>query len=566
MATITLHSDRIRISGNDRDRSRALKLPGSNWAKAGHVTMPLNVLSWYLLSSSFPESSHDYSEEILAWRHIESEITEFGRLVNDQELEVWDQPDMWEWQAQAKARLAVGSVAFFDDRGMGKTRVVVEAIRESQSEGECSAVILTGRKIRRVWSADAAMWWGPEHVCVPQAGRWSDAADQIGSATITVLTYESILNPDIQKAIKKLDPEWLIMDEAHNLKKRARKNKKKDEDGNPIESTSTKSGVARSLPGRRRVVLTGTPMPNRWHEVWTLLNFVAPKTFTSFWQFVEVLGQVRESFWGGKEISEDVFRTDIWNEIFDRWTIRRERPDDGKVWDFVPVELSKREADAYAKMAKDMRVEKDNGEVLDAATGLAQLTRLQQLAGGLGEWETKEAEDGRLVSTYRHANPSSKVDRLLEMTEGLDRAVVFTRFRNRAEFVAGRIEKETDLTPLLITGGISERASNRALKSFSDPSQGPFVAVCVFGTISEGINELVSARDIFFLDWTTVKDVTQAADRLDRPGQKSHMVRCVTLFAEGTVDEAAIDREAGKVKPLRSILRSPEAWSFLPQK
>ena len=560
MATIDSNKNRIQINpDSDRERAYALRLHGANWTKSGFVTLPLNVLSWYQVTESFFINAHTYSQEIRLWRSQEVEKTRFGKKVNNQQLEIWDQPDMWEWQAQASARLQAGSVALFDDRGMGKTRTTIEAVRASQIDGQKSAVILTAKRLRNLWRSDVAMWWDADRVCVPTASRWSDAAEQIGQATITILTYDSIMNEDIRNAVIELDPEWLIMDEAHNLKKRARKNTR--EDGS---SAGTKSGFARSLPGRKRVVLTGTPMPNRWHEVWTLLNFVAPEVFTSYWQFVEVLGEVRESFWGGKDISDHIIRTDIWDEIFDRWVVRRDRPDDGKVWDFVPVDLSPKEAKAYSDMASDMVVKKDNGEVLDASTKLAQLVRLQQLAGGLGTWETKKENDGRIVSSYRHADPSSKVDRLIEMIEGLDRAVVFSRFRDRAEYVARRIAAETDVEPLLISGATSEAATAAALAKFSDPEQGPFVAVCVFGTISEGVNELVSARDIFFLDWTTAKDVTQAADRLDRPGQKHHMVRCVTLYSVGTVDEAAIDREAGKVLPLRSILRSPDAWSFLP--
>ncbi|KKK59803.1 hypothetical protein LCGC14_3030710, partial [marine sediment metagenome] len=359
-----------------------------------------------------------------------------------------------------------------------------------------------------------------------------------------ILTYDSLLNEDIREAIEELNPEWLVVDEAHNVKKRARKNIKEDDEGN-VTKTDTKSGVLRALPGERRVALTGTPMPNRWHEVWAILNFVAPETFTSFWHFAEVLGKVSESYWGGKDISANVFRTDIWDEIVDRWFIMRSRPQTGKVWDFVPVELSTREAKAYKTMAKEWRVEAD-GQVLDASNHFARLVRLQQLAGGLGEWETYEDETGKVVSHYQHANPSSKTDALLEMLEGLDRAVVWTRFRNRAEFVAKRIEKETPIESLLITGSTTEIATDLALARFADPKQGPFVAVCVYGTISEGVNELVAASDVFFLDWTTVKDVAQAADRCDRPPQ-TRQVRCVTLYAKGTIDEVAIDREAGKV-------------------
>ena len=204
------------------------------------------------------------------------------------------------------------------------------------------------------------------------------------------------------------------------------------------------------------------------------------------------------------------------------------------------------------------------GKVLDASNVLVQLTRLQQLAGAYGDWETFQDHSGAIHSTFRHTRPSAKLDVLLDRLEGLQRSVVFTRFRDRAEFVAREIEKECVTTPMLITGRTNERETEAILNIFSRPNDfpEPHVVICVYGTISEGVNELVSASTMFLLDWTTAKDVTQAADRLDRPGQKS-MVRIVTLYSENTIDELAVDREANKVIPLRKILRSPKGWDFL---
>lgn len=554
MATITIEGNRISVAGNQFERREALLLAAAGVRKnTESIYLPLNLLTWHQLTDAFPVEAHDYSMELLAWRAYEESVIEVGEAVNAQTLVTWDQPDLWEWQAQAKARLGLGSCAIFDDRGMGKTRTVVEAIRDDQSHSQRTAVVVCAKRLRHVWEAAITMWWGSEHWCSPTGSTWAKAASQVGGTTVTILTYDSLLSDLVHQAVVDLDPEWLVIDEAHNLKKRNRKDRK--------SKRLTKSGAARSLPGRKRVAISGSPMPNVWHEVWPLLNMVAPDVFGSFWQFAEVLGQIHLSHWGGKEISKEIRRHDIWQEIFDRWIVKRDRPDDGKIWDFVPVELGFKERQAYTQMQDEMRSELD-GMTLDSSTVLSQMTRLQQLAGGLGKWETWEDEEGRVRSRYRLAAPSAKTDTLVHMVDGLHRAVVFTRFRDRANFVAGKIGDETESVPLVISGGTTEAQTTAALTRFASDDPANLVAVCVYGTISEGVNELVAAHDVFFLDWTTAKDVTQAADRLDRPGQ-DRMVRCVTLYSEGTIDEAAIDRESGKVKPLREILRSPAGWKFL---
>ena len=553
MATLTIDRQRILIHGSDNERSRALKMHGANPRKGGGITLPLNALSWSEIVGIF--DFEDFSDDLIYWREREREITRVGAEVNRLEHEVWLDPSLWEPQAQAQARIALGSVALFDDRGMGKTRSTIEAIRTAQIDGAEFAVIVCAKRVRVVWEADIEHWWAASKVCLPSAATWGQAAEQVGSALITVLTYDSILNEGIRAAIEDLDPTWLVVDEAHNLKKRNKRHKE--------TKAFTKSGAVRSLPAEKRIVLSGSPMPNVWHEVWPLLNLVAPEVFTSYWQFVETIGEVRMSYWGGKDVSPEIVDWDLWNEVFDRWVIKRDRPEEGKTWQFIPVVLSAPEREAYRQMQDEMRAEVD-GQVLDASTVLAQMTRLQQLAGAHGEWETWEDKKGRTRSKFKHADPSSKTDVLLEMLDGLGRAVVFTRFRDRAEYVAKRVgfDLNNDAEPMLITGKTNERETKRLLNRFASDNPQRMVAICVYGTISEGINDLVSAHDIFFLDWTTAKDVTQAADRLDRPGQ-DRQVRCVTLYAEGTIDELAIDREASKVKPLRSILRSPDGWHFL---
>ena len=501
------------------------------------------------------------SQELTKWVMDFQRIERLGEVIHDGTIEAKDySPDLWEDQALAIERiLRYGSLGLFDDRGKGKTRVVLEAIRRSQADGARKAIVVTSRRLRSVWRRDCERWWAADQIVLPEGRIWSEAADQIGDATITVVTYQALLNADVVKAIKELDPYFAIVEEAHNVKKRARTNKKVDARGR-VTRTPTLSGAVRKLPGTVRIAVTGTPMPNYWWEVWPLLNFVAPHEFSSFWQMIEVVGKVTENYWGGKDIDSRVLRPELWYRMMNRWTVRRERTGRNTIWDFVPVELSSKERVAYRSMQKDMIVEQD-GMVLDAKNVLDQATKLQQLAGGLGTWKTWVDGDGIMRSRYSISAPSSKTEVLLDMLRGLHRAVVFTRFRNRAEFVASEIEKELEVEAIVISGGQTENMTDQLLDRFMH-DEVPLVAVCVFGTISEGVNELVAAQDVFFLDWITVSQVEQAVDRLDRPGQKGQ-VRAVTLYSTGTVDELAIDRERNKVIPLRIAIRSKDGWRYL---
>jgi len=65
--------------------------------------------------------------------------------------------------------------------------------------------------------------------------------------------------------------EYVIVDEAHKLK---------NED-------SQISKRLRQLDSRYRLLLTGTPLQNNLHELWSLLNFLLPEIFSSSDDFDE---------------------------------------------------------------------------------------------------------------------------------------------------------------------------------------------------------------------------------------------------------------------------------------
>lgn len=75
---------------------------------------------------------------------------------------------------------------------------------------------------------------------------------------------EPVLRPD-------LDREWelVVIDECHRLK-------------NP---KTIRARLAFSIRAQRSAFLSGTPLPNRPKELWTLLNHLAPEVFSKQWEF-----------------------------------------------------------------------------------------------------------------------------------------------------------------------------------------------------------------------------------------------------------------------------------------
>ena len=71
--------------------------------------------------------------------------------------------------------------------------------------------------------------------------------------------------------ILKNTPQGVILDEAHRIKDRNSANAKAAFELSKIEY---------------KIALTGTPAPNKPDEIWSILHFLYPKQFTSYWNFV----------------------------------------------------------------------------------------------------------------------------------------------------------------------------------------------------------------------------------------------------------------------------------------
>lgn len=91
-----------------------------------------------------------------------------------------------------------------------------------------------------------------------------------------VVSYDSLKMTQRSKGLieqlKPLELHGVILDEAHRIKNRT--------------SANAKAAFALSKFIPFRLALTGTPAPNRPEEVWSILHFLYPSQFKSYWKFI----------------------------------------------------------------------------------------------------------------------------------------------------------------------------------------------------------------------------------------------------------------------------------------
>lgn len=349
------------------------------------------------------------------------------------------------------------------------------------------------------------------------------------SSRRTVTKTTSKLHSDhLLQAVKKYAPHVLVVDESHRLK-----------------SSSSNAGrllqrISRVV--KRRILLTGTPMPHGPMDVWTQWQILDPTAFATggkswpfskFQQYYAVMGGYM-----GKEIMGYHHLDDLQRRMGAcSMVVRKE-----DALDLPPTmeivhkfAMEPAEERAYRKMLDDLLVLLDSGAVMSAPSRLTQMLRLRQIVSGYvradGATAYKYIGEGRLHAT---------LELLQDLCATEHRLVVFAWGRPEVDRLVERINSAKNLNGFVahaITGDTSDAERMRLRKKFAetdDPNR--LILVCQWRTVSLGINEFVSASHAIFLSLSQQRDdLIQGKARLDRQGQTKpvtfHYVEC-----PGTID------------------------------
>jgi len=336
--------------------------------------------------------------------------------------------------------------------------------------------------------------------------------------------------------------------------------------------------------------LSGTWADNRPDDAWSVLNWLWPKVYSSYWGFFNHHVIQKKHNDGTCEVC-DKYHKRSFTEVcgmqdeerihaqMGRAYLRRTKE---QVWKDIPdktyedrmVELTPQQRRAYNDMATDMLawVGEHEDEPLPAPVVISQLVRLQQFAVAFGKMETKT-----LVKRYTDAQqyfreqrglpyertyqqqvtqlvldePSSKLDAAMDIIEATNaQIVVFGQSRQAINLLATRLDK-AGISHGLLTGDTAQADRDKFIAEFQEGSRRVFCSTIKAGGV--GIT-LTAATICIFLDrdWSPSKN-KQAEDRLHRLGQKN-AVLIIILVARNTIDRQRNDRIELKWSWLKQLL------------
>jgi SNF2 family DNA or RNA helicase len=164
-------------------------------------------------------------------------------------------------------------MACFNEQRTGKTPISIRALTE---RGLTKILVICPKSAIYPWADEFTRWSGLPAVAL--TGTPHKKYDIISEWKIggLIAGYDSIKetkrSSGLLEHILNQKPQAAILDEAHRIKDRT--------------TANAKMAFELSKHIEYLLALTGTPAPNKPHEIWSILHFLEPMNFRSFWNFV----------------------------------------------------------------------------------------------------------------------------------------------------------------------------------------------------------------------------------------------------------------------------------------
>jgi len=435
-------------------------------------------------------------------------------------------------------RLGLGA-CLADDMGLGKTAQLIASLLVDPLQSPTlvvAPVTLLGNWRRELERFTPTLAVGLHHG--PQRPRTAAAlrraVKDLGPGGVLLTSY-GVLSRDAA-ALAGLSWGRLVFDEAQQLK-------------NPYTAMAR---AAAGLGGERRVGLTGTPVENRLHELWALLNLLNPGLLGS-------LAQFRQRFAIPIERDHDVEAAERLRHLTAPFLLRRLKSDrailpdlPGKIEQTEICQLSEEQATLYQAVAAELLEQADASDGIERqGLVLAGLTRLKQVCNHPAHY---------LADGTELAGRSGKLARCEELIDAIldagEKVLVFTQYTSWGERLAAHLARRCGRDPLWLHGGLGRSQRDQVVARFGE-DDGPPVFLLSLKAGGTGLNLTAASHVIHYDRWWNPAVEDQATDRAHRFGQ----LRCMhvhKLVCGGTVEEGIDALIRGKRELAERVVSSGE--------
>lgn len=405
--------------------------------------------------------------------------------------------------------------------GTGKSKVTIDL------SANCvwpTTLILCPKSVLGVWRREHLRHWptGTRELAVEvlDSGTCKQRADRLqkflsynpAAAKVVVANYDAAWRQPLGDAILQGRFHTVVCDESHRIKA----------PGGKASRWAQRLGQV----VRRRLCLTGTPMPHSPLDLYAQFRFLDPTIYgTSFTRFRSRYAVSNPMF--PSQIRQWINQEDL-QQRFESITFQCKSEEVLDLPEMIhetrTCQLEPKTARVYRDLEKEFIAEVEAGTVT-VANALTKTLRLRQVVSGFVGG--RDADDNEFIQELGTEKRELLADLLEDISEP---AVVFCEFRHDLDVVEA-VAKQLGRR----YGELSGRRRD-AINDHAEMSTDVDVAGVQTQAGGVGIDLTRACFGIFFSPTWSLGNYLQAIARLHRPGQ-TRCVRFYGLVAEKTVDE-----------------------------
>lgn len=434
-------------------------------------------------------------------------------------------------QAGVEYILKRENVILADEPGLGKTMQAIASMFYHDKVGQKKAVVICPATIKENWVNELTFFCENYFKSVIVTKGTQKFVDQLlkddQNNLLIIVNYDFLKNKFIADQLKKFDPDYLVLDEAHYLKN--------------LKSKRYLALAHTILPNwlnlKLRILLTGTPIQNRPKEVFPLVKLTKPETLSPYQDFRKFATHYCNGHYGkwgfeadGSSNEAELRERLIYGGVLIRRTKEQVLPQlPDKSYNLLTFEGDTRAKNLVKKMNENFTFE----QIMSSPTFWAKADK--NLAT-----QRRELALCKLPQSLEQIN---------ELLESVDKMVVFAWHTE----VINELEKQLAIyNPALISGKTRQETRQAQVEKFQNDKT---CRVFIGNILAAGVGiTLTAASHVDFVETSWVPgEIFQAVDRCHRIGQKNS-VNARFHVVENSIDEAVIRSLISKNITIKKII------------
>ena len=437
-----------------------------------------------------------------------------------------------------------------DEMGLGKTIQAISAVASHHlyNNDNKPSLILGPLSILTQWASEIYKFFPFFRVLILHGNfKEIQKVKEINYPSIIITSYETFkLNIT---ELEKTKYSFFILDEGHKIK-----------------SFKTKIFEnVKKIKANKKIILSGTPIQNNLKELWSLMNFLAPKVLGDYSTFYKNFEE-KITKKGNDENKKNLmtylkFLIDPYILRRNKSIVKKQLPKKKEKIILCPMTVLQEKL-YIEELSKQQQFWENNKNEMERKPILAGIHRLRKIANHplIADdcFEENDSEKNHKIDLKKVKLEELKVGKFAVMKKLLHgflkekrKTIIFSQTRSMVNLISAYLNKKR-IRHITIMGNTQLSERSIKLKKFQD-SENLNILIITTRVGSLGLNLVAASRLIIYdPDWNPSVD-SQARDRIFRFGQKND-IETFLLLSKNTIEEHVYQKQVFKTLLAMEVL------------